>query len=243
MNSWNRRRFDKILRWWFDILPDRLYISLMKSKISAGGWPTIGKAHATTAAFAITLTLLLLVSCSGKKEKFGPAPYAANAALTGAPVSIPELSLQFAPPKGWQPLDSTQLASFRKMLNNTELQVKFYHINLLNAYMDSISGCIAYIARIEENNVPIAGVAQKYHDFAAPRSGIKALDENLYLINDLPVYHFLVRAMTSVNYKLLGEAAPGKRFLIEYILRAESFSQVEQSVEASIAALRRTTEP
>jgi hypothetical protein len=215
----------------------------MKSKISAGGWRTIGKPHATIAAFSITLILLLLVSCSGKKDKFGPVPYAANAALIDAPVSIPEVSVQFAPPKGWQPLDSTQLASFRKMLNNTELQVKFYHINLLNAYMDSMSGCIAYIARIEENNVPIADVAQKYYDFVAPRVGIKALDENLYLINDLHVYHFLLRAMTTVNYKLLGEAAPGKRFLIEYILRAESFSQVEQSVQASITALRRTTGP
>ena len=93
---------------------------------------------------------------------------------------------------------------------------------------------------IEENSAPLADIVTKYRDFLEPRSGTKTLDDTRFLINGLPVYHFVVRAATTVNYKILGEAPTGKRFLIEYVISAESFGKMEQPAESSIAALKPT---
>ena len=214
----------------------------MKEVIPASKSSRIRSFGAIAAIVISAFLLILSISCSGKKDTFVPFPYGVVPSLTGTAVTIPELSLQFSPPTGWAQLDSTRLAEFRKLLGNTELQLKFYHVHLLDAYMDSLTGCLAYVARIEEEYTPFPDVVKRYHDFLAPRTGVKALDENLYLINDLNVYHFMVRSITTVNYKLLGEIAPTKRYMIEYVMSSESYMSVEPAVLASIASLKRAAE-
>jgi hypothetical protein len=214
----------------------------MKIPVPTALWHRAGIPGAVIASILGISLVILSLSCSGKEKTFEPFPYGAVPELINSPVTVPELSLQFSPPKGWAALDSTRLDAFRKLLGNTELQFKFYHVYILNAYMDSLTGCLAYIARIEEEYTPFPGVVKRYHEFLAPRAGVKALDEKLYLINDLIVYHFMVHSVTTVNYKLLGEVAPTKRYLIEYILSAESAVSVEPAVQASIASLKHAAD-
>jgi len=179
-----------------------------------------------------------LVSCSKKDKAFVPAPFVANAALIGAPVQLAEIALELAPPAGWKAADSTQLDSFRRMLAGTELAREFFPIFPLIVAFDSATGGMMYIAQIEENQETFADVVKRYEDFLSPRLKGSAMNREYYLINDLKIYYYMLHSAEVVNYKIMGETAPGKRFLIEFIIGGPVFTAVEPAVSASLATLR-----
>jgi hypothetical protein len=179
-----------------------------------------------------------LLSCSKKEEAFIPAPFVANAALAGAPVQLTEIGLEFAPPAGWKTADSTQLDDFRRMLAGMELAREFFPIFPLVVAFDSATGGVMYIAQIEEESETMADIARRFDDFLSPRLKGSAINRQYYAINNLKIYYYMLHSAEMVNYKILGETSPGKRFLIEFIIAGPIFTAVEPSVSASLATLR-----
>ena len=181
-----------------------------------------------------------LVSCSKKEEAFVPAPFVANTALVGAPVQLTEIGLEQAPPAGWKTADSAQLDDFRRMLAGTELAREFFPIFPLGVAFDSATGGVMYIAQIEEESGTIADIAERFEEFLSPRLKGSAMTKNHYMINNLKIYYYMLHSAEMVNYKIVGEISPGKRFLIEFIIGGPIFTAVEPSVSASLATLRAT---
>ena len=194
---------------------------------------------ATGACFIFCLAVILtMVSCSEKEEVFVAPPFTANAELVGAPIQIPELDLQLAPPAGWQALDSAQLDNFRKMLGGTDLSREFYPVYPLIALVDSVTGCMIYVAQIEEAETGLQQIAQRYRDFLVPRTKSSAMNEAAYLINGIKTYYYMLHSAEVVNYKLVGETTPGKRFLIEYVIGGVVYAGLEPGVSASLATIK-----
>lgn len=185
--------------------------------------------------------LILAVSCSQKEVTFEKAPYVFNPELVGEPIQIAELGLEFAPPAGWIALDSAKLDNFRKMLGGTDLSREFYPVYPVVVMADSVTGCMMYIGQIEEDEAPMPQIAEHYVDFIKPRVSSSTLTPANYMINDLKLYCYMLHSIDVVNYKILGETASGKKFLMEYIIGGVVYPQVEASVASSLASFKSTT--
>lgn len=196
--------------------------------------------------FQISRGLLLLaglvpmvVSCSGTAElSFEPAPFALDRQLLSDPLYLPDLDLQFSPPAGFTPIDSLRLDAFRRMQAGTALIREFYPLLTHVVFADSASGAIIYVARLEGTEGALAQLAGQYKDFLLSRVDPSTLQEHYYLINDIPICHYLHHTSDIVNHKLLGETPSGMQFLIEYVIPATANPGLEPAVHSSMAALR-----
>ncbi len=192
------------------------------------------------ACFIICLAaMLVMVSCSEKEEVFVQPPFASNAELVDTPIQVPELNIELSPPVGWHPLDSAQLDNFRKMLGGTDLSREFYPVYPLVVFADSVTGCMMFIAQIEESETGLKQIAQHYKDFLEPRAKSSAINEANYLIGDIKTYYYMLHSAEVVNYKLIGETAPDKRYLIEYIIGGVVYAGLEPAVSASLATIKK----
>lgn len=192
---------------------------------------------------AVVALLLASLSCSGKKTvPFKTAPFALNSSLLGPPVDLPRLGLQFSPPLGWQPADTARLDAFRRMQAGSELFEKFYPVNCLTLYIDSINGSIAYVGQINDADVPMADVAKRYTDFLEDHVAPASLMTENYRIDNLDVYYFLNHTDQVINYKLLGETRSGGKFLIEYVCTGQAYPAVEGAITSSVASLQNSGE-
>jgi len=192
-------------------------------------------------AAVCVLCLAVLVSCSKKEVVFEKAPFTLNPELVGDLIQIPELSLEFGPPAGWKALDSAQLDNFRKMLGGTDLSREFYPVFPVAVFVDSITGCMVYIAQIEEDEAEMPQIAEHYVDFITPRLTSSAITPANYTVNDLNLYYYMLHSTDVVNYKIVGETAARKRFLIEFIIGGVVYAQIEPSVSSSLATLKSAT--
>lgn len=194
-------------------------------------------------AFIVVAVIIVLAvaSCSGKKDAFEPGPFTYQADMVDSVMEITELNLQFAPPAGWRMMDSVQLDNFRRMLGGTELAREFYPIFPMIAFSDSATGGLFYIARIEESETDLSRIAGEYRDYIESKTTAEARTPANYLINDMKVYYYLVRSSRIINYKLVGQTAPDKRFLIEYVIGGVFYTQVEPAVSSSISTLKPIT--
>lgn len=190
-------------------------------------WPLV-----LIAAIVTALTL----SCS-KSESFTPAGYAANSALTAAPVSFPELNLTIAPPKGWQAADSANLARFQLVMTNTGLSQKVFPVLPLAVYSDSTAGMM-YVAKVTNRTDNLATLAGRFESFLQDKKGAGVLTTSRLNVNGLDFYHYLMVTGGTANYKILGETADDTRFLIEYIVRADAFEALKPTVESSLASMK-----
>ena len=184
---------------------------------------------------------MCLVSCAEKKDAFEPAPFAVNQDMIAAALDIPELTLSFSPPVGWNMLDSAQLDMFRRMVGGTDLSREFYPIFPIVVFADSVSGGMMYIAQIDETETPLSQISRRYDDFLTPRLASSAMTKTNYIINDLKVYYYLLHSTRTVNYKLIGETSAGKRFLIEYVMPGPTYVTLEPAASSSMATLRSST--
>lgn len=184
---------------------------------------------------------LILVSCSKTEEVFEAAPFTVDEELLAAAIEVPELGLTISPPDGWTMLDSVQLDNFRRMLGGTELSRIFYPVFPLVVLSDSATGSLLYIAQIEESDAAVSTIAERYTDFVEKRSESAAMTKTHYLINGMKIYYYMLHSAQTVNYKLVGEAAIGKRFLIEYIIGLPTYAAMEPAVSSSLATLESTT--
>lgn len=182
--------------------------------------------------------LFFLVSCSEKEVVFEAAPFTMNTELIGEPVDVPELNLQISPPIGWAKLDSLLLDNFRKMLGGTDLAREFYPLFPIVVFMDSATGSMMYIAQIEESEAGMTQIAEHYDDFLSPRMASSAMTSAHYAVNDVKIFYYLLHSTEVVNYKLIGETAQDKRFLIEFIIGGVVYAQIEPSISASLATLK-----
>jgi len=91
---------------------------------------------------------------------------------------------------------------------------------------------------VEAEGASLTKVADRGHDYLQSRLGIAAMTSNQYLINGIKIYSFLLHSTEVVNYKLIGEASPGKPFVIEYVVGAAQYPALEASITASLASLR-----
>jgi hypothetical protein len=201
------------------------------------------KIHGATGAFIIVgiVTMLAIVSCSEEEAVFEPAPFMYNVELVDPIMQIPELNLQFAPPAGWQALDSTQLDNFRRMLGGTDMAREFYPVFPLVVYADSTTGGLMYIAQVEESETGLPQIATLYQDFIQSKMATAAMTPANYIINDMKMYYYLLRSGEVINYKLIGETAPDKRFLIEYIIGGAVYNALEPTVSSSLSTLKPIT--
>ena len=188
------------------------------------------------------LCLAALVSCSEKEIVFEKAPFVLYPELVGDPIQIPELARDFAPPAGWAPLDSAQLDNFRRMLGGTDLAREFYPVIPMIVLTDSTTGCMMYIAQIDEDKASISQIAEHYVNFLKPRLAASALTSANYTVNDLNLYYHLLHSVEVVNYKIIGETAVGKRILIEFIIGGTVYAGVEPAVSSSLASLKSITD-
>ena len=114
--------------------------------------------------------LLTLGSCSGTKEiTFEPAPFTIDPALPSEAIDFPELGLQFHLPQGWTAADSVSRDAFRQMQAGTALSRDFYPIFSLDVFVDSASGAIAYVARVEEAEGRLEQINKRYEEFLSSR--------------------------------------------------------------------------
>ncbi len=187
------------------------------------------------AAVALVLTSL---SCSGKKTvAFKTAPFALDSSQLAQPVEVPELGLQFSPPLGWEAADSARLMAFRNMQAGSELFDNFYPVNCLTIYMDSTTGAIVYVARIDDNGAAMPDVAKRYKKFLDKRVPTASVMSENYRIDHLDVYYFLHHTDRVINYKLLGQTQSGESFLMEYVCTGDAFPALEGAITSSIASL------
>jgi len=192
--------------------------------------------------FLLTSVLIMVTSCSEDKEvTFEPAPFTLNEDLLGPAVEIPSVGLALRQPAGWHRLDSLQLDQFRRMLSGTDLIREFDPVYPLVVFIDSTTGCMAYVAQIQEVETPLPVMAELYNDFLEPRASSAALSRAEYTINGMETFYFLLHSSQVVNYKLIGQAAPGKRFLIEFVVGGAIYGQLEPTVSSSLASLRPLT--
>jgi hypothetical protein len=182
--------------------------------------------------------LLILMSCSTKEAKFEPAPFKPDKQLIGASIPVPDLDLEFSPPGEWKVMDSTTLDNLRRMLARTPLALEFYPIQPLVGASDSLTGSLMYIAQVEAEGASLTKVADRGRDYLQSRLGTAAMTSNQYLINGIKIYSFLLHSTEVVNYKLIGEASPGKSFVIEYVVGAAQYPALEGSLSASLASFK-----
>jgi hypothetical protein len=194
-------------------------------------------------AIVCLLVLSVFISCSDKEVEFEPAPFTLNAERVDAPLQVPELNLEFSPPLGWNMLDSAALDNFRKMLGGTDLSREFYPVFPLMVFSDSATGGVMYFAEIEESEADLSQIAKRYEDFLVPRLSTSAMTPSHYLINELKVYHYLLHSENVVNYKLLGETTEKKRFLIEFIVGAATYPQLEPSISSALSSIKPIPAP
>lgn len=188
------------------------------------------------AAFALALTSL---SCSGKKTvAFKTAPFALDSSLLGQPIDVSELGLQFSPPLGWQAADSSRVQAFRRMQAGSELFEKFYPVDCLALFIDSVNGAIAYIAKVNNADDAMPDVAKRYKDFLDKQLPASSVISENYRIDHLDVYYFLHHTDQVINYKLLGETQSGGKFLVEFVCTGESFPALEGAITSSIASIQ-----
>lgn len=190
------------------------------------------------------LVLLGLTSfmwaCGSSQDAWLPAPYVANEALIDSAQILSEINLQFSPPTGWSEADSATLNQFSEMLLGTALSTEFYPIAPQVVFRDSATGVMAYVALIQKSTGDFDQLEEKYTDFIVKHQGNAGLSQKRYKLNDLKITQFIMHTPKVVNYKILGEVDPDHRFLIEFIIGGNLFGDMEPSVSASLAALKRT---
>lgn len=183
--------------------------------------------------------IFIIGSCSGTKElSFEPAPFAVDPALPTEAIDFPELGLQFHMPQGWTVADSVSRDAFRRMQAGTALSREFYPVFSLDVFIDSVSGTIAYVARLEEAEGTLEQINKRYEDFLSSRIDKSQLRGGYYAINGLNICYYLHHTDQIVNHKLLGETPSGHRFLAEYVVPAVANPVLEPVVTSAMAALR-----
>ncbi len=190
---------------------------------------------------AASALLLASLSCSGTKTvAFKTAPFALDSSLLSQPIVVPELGLQISTPLGWQVADSARLQAFRRMQAGSELFDKFYPVDCLTLYIDSINGAIAYVAQINDADVPMPDVAKRYTGFLDAHMAPSSVMSENYRIDNLDVYYFLYHTDQVINYKLLGQTRSGGKFLVEYVCTGQAFPALEGAITSSIASLQNS---
>jgi hypothetical protein len=186
----------------------------------------------------LVLAGFLSLSCSKEPVEFTAAPFTFDAARVDSLRPAADMDLSFAPPLGWRNFDSTALDYFGKMLARMELAVEFYPVFPVAGAIDSVTQSIMFIAEIEEAEAAIASMADDYEEYLNERIKEGGMERTAYRINDLEVHSYLLHSQEAVNYKLIGETPAGKRFLIEYVVRAPLYPTLEPTISSSIASLR-----
>jgi hypothetical protein len=193
-----------------------------------------------TLALVLPLAIILPISCSKTEETFEAAPFTFSPELNAEAIAVEKLGLTLSPPLGWEPIDSTRLDLFRRMLGGTDLSREFYPVFPLTVFSDTVTQCIMYVALIDEPMESFSKIVNEYDDFLKPRLEGSALTKTNYLINDMKIHHYMLHSEQVVNYKLIGEVTPNQRFLIEYIIGGPFFVTVEPAVSSSMASLSKT---
>jgi len=183
--------------------------------------------------------IFIIGSCSGAEEiSFEPAPFTVDPDLPSEAIDFAELGLQFHRPQGWTAADSASRESFRRMQAGTALSREFYPIFSLDVFIDSATGAIAYVARVEEAEGQLEQINKRYEEFLSSRIDKSSLRGHYYSINGLNICYYLHHTDQIVNHKLLGETPSGERFLVEYVVPAFANPELTPVITSSMAGLR-----
>ena len=178
-----------------------------------------------------------LISCGDDEPVFEPITYQLKQELIETAVNLPEIAISIASPAGWTTVDSENLDGFRKMMAGTPLSRNLFPVYPLTLFSDSTLGTMMYVAAVEESLKDFSKMADDYHQFLKDRRKGADLALNHLIINGLKIYQFRLQTPQMVNYKLLGESAPGKRFLIEYVVPGGAFRTQLLSINSSMASM------
>lgn len=185
--------------------------------------------------------LASLWACGSEQESYLPAPYVENKALLDSAFNLPEINLRFFPPSGWAESDSSAVSRFAEMLSKTALSKEFYTISPRVIFRDSATGAITYVALIIGSTGDFEQFDRKFTDFMVKNQGTAGMETKNYQVNGLKIKQLIMHNPEMVNYKILGEVDPNNRFLIEYIIGARYFGDLEPSISASLAELAPLT--
>jgi hypothetical protein len=141
-------------------------------------------------------------------------------------------------PQGLTKVDSTTRDAFRRMQAGTAINNEFYPVFSLDVFTDSVTGAMAFVAMVQEAKGELEQINQSYKQFLSSRIDESALRDEYYTINGIRICYYFHHTDQIVNHKLLGVGPAGKCFLVEYVMPAFAYSELDPAVTSAIAALR-----
>ncbi|MBD3160877.1 MAG: hypothetical protein GF346_01850 [Candidatus Eisenbacteria bacterium] len=150
------------------------------------------------------------------------------------------LDLQFAPPRGWPPLDPDLMDQTRAALKEMVPEGTRFHGDPVRIFAEQgrrLFMIVAIWRNWEMALNPLPGLGEYREQIRAAMPDVE-IQEDTFLLGDIAVYQLLLRNPVLVNFRLILIREGMKPVQVDYLVPRALYPELVKGIEASIGSIR-----